>query len=71
MILFDKLSTKVDKDVDINLKLSMNFILEIIVLSSLDYFLIGTENVMYFSLFSSKHSKSPSNSSANPFMIKS
>ena len=39
-------------------------------LSSLDSFLIGTENVMYFSLFSPKHSKSPSDSSANPFMIK-
>ena len=37
---------------------------------SLDSVLIGTENVMYFSLFSPKHSNSPSNSSAKPFIIK-
>ena len=38
---------------------------------SFDSFLIGTENVMYFSLFSPIHSKSPSNSSANLFIITS
>ena len=38
--------------------------------SSLDSFLTVTENVMYFSLFLPKHSNSPSNSSAETFIIK-
>ena len=38
--------------------------------SSLDSFLIGTENFMYFSLFSPKHSKSQPNFSGNPFIMK-
>ena len=37
---------------------------------SLDSFLIGTENIMCFTLFSPKYSNSPSNSFAKPFIIK-
>ena len=32
-------------------------------------FLIDTEKVMYFSVFSTKHSNSPSNASANSLII--
>ena len=66
-----KLSTNFDKDVDINLKLSTNFILYVISISlfSILYF-IGTENVIYFSVFSPKHSKLPSNSFTNSLIMK-
>ena len=61
----DKLSTRLDSEVDINLKLSINFSLYVIVLLLSSSFLIGTEKVIYFSVFSPKHSNWPSNSSAN------
>ena len=51
----DKLSTRLDSDVDMNLKLSMNFSLYVIVLPLSSFLLIGTENVIYFPLFSPKH----------------
>ena len=74
----DKLLTRFGSDVDINLELSINFILhDIFVALSLSYlslfiisFLIDTEKVMYFSVFSPKHSNSPSNYSANSLIIK-
>ena len=44
-----------------NLKLSINFIFYVIFLS----FLIGTEKVIYFSVFSPKHANCPLNSSAH------
>ena len=52
----DKLSTRLDSEVDINQKLSRNFNLYVIVLVLSSSFLIGTEEVMYFSVFSPKHS---------------
>ena len=51
----DKLSTRLDSDVDMNLKLSMNFSLYVIVLPLSSFLLIGTEKVIYFPLFSPKH----------------
>ena len=57
----DKLSTRLDSEVDINLKLSINFSLYVIVLPLSSSFLIGTEKVIYFSVFSPKHSNWPSN----------
>ena len=61
----DRLSTRLDSEVDIKLKLSINFGLYVLVLLLSSYFLIGTEKVIYFSLFSPKHSNWPSNSFAN------
>ena len=61
----DKLSTRLDSEVDINLKLSINFSLYVIVLLLSSSFLIGTEKVIYFSVFSPKHSNWPLKSSAN------
>ena len=58
------LSTKHDSEVDINLKLSINFCLYVIVLPLSSFFLIVTEKVIYFSVFSSKHSNSLLNSIA-------
>ena len=52
LLISDKLSTRSNNDVDVNLKLSINFILYIFVLS----FLIGTEKVIYFSVYSRKQS---------------
>ena len=52
-----------DNELDINLKLSINFILYVIVLPLSRSFLIGTEKVMYFSVFFPKHSNLSSNSS--------
>ena len=66
----DKLSTRLDSEVDVKLKLSINFSLYVIVLLLSSSFLIGTEKVIYFSVFSPKHSNSPSNSSANFLIIK-
>ena len=51
----DKLSTRLDSDVDMNLKLSMNFSLYVTVLPLSSSLLIGTEKVIYFPLFSPKH----------------
>ena len=50
LLVSGKLSTRSNNEVDINLKLSINFILYIFDLS----FLIGTEQVVYFSVFSRK-----------------
>ena len=50
LLVSGKLSTRSNNEVDINLKLSINFILYIFDLS----FLIGTEQVLYFSVFSRK-----------------
>ena len=51
----DKLSTRLDNKVDINIKLSINFNLYVIVLPLSSSFLIGIEKVIYFSVFSPKH----------------
>ena len=58
---FNKLSTRLDNELDLNIKLSINFILYIIVLPLSRSFLMGTENVIYFSVFSPKYSNYPSN----------
>ena len=66
-----KLSANFDKDVAINLKLSTNFILHVTSISLFSIlFFIGTENVIYFSVLSPKHSKFPSDSQASFFNIK-
>ena len=70
MLISDKLSVRSDNEVDINLQLSINFSLHIIVLSLSSLFLIGTEKVIYFSVFFHKHLNSPLNSSANLFDYK-
>ena len=66
LLISDKLSTRFDSEIDINLKLSINFSLYIFVLS----FLIGTEKVIYFSVNSPKHLNWPLNSSANCLIMK-
>ena len=73
-----KLQTRLDNELDLNLKLSINFIFyDIFIILSLPSlsifvicFLIGSEKVIYFSVFSPKHSNGPSTSSANPLIIK-
>ena len=57
----ERLLTRLDNEVDINLKLSVNFNL---------CFLIGTEKVIYFSVLFPKHSNCSSNSLANSLIIK-
>ena len=64
-----KLSTRLDIEVDINLKLSINFSLYVIVLLSSSSFLIRTEKVIYFSVFSPKHSNWPSNYFASSLIM--
>ena len=61
----DKISASSDNEVDINLKLSINFSLHEIVLPSPHSFLTGTEKVIYFSIFSPIQLSLPLNSSAN------
>ena len=51
----DKLLTRFDNKLDINLKLSINFILHVVVLPLSICFLVGTEKVLYFSVFFPKH----------------
>ena len=51
-----KLSARLDNLLGINLKLSINFILCVIVLPLSSSFLTGTEKVLYFSVFTPKHS---------------
>ena len=63
--LSDKLSIRLDNELGINLKLSINFVLYEIFLPLLNSFLIDTEKVIYFSVFSPKHSNCPSNSSTS------
>ena len=59
------LLTSSDNEVGINLKLSINLSLYVIVLPLSHSFLIGTEKVIYFSIFSPIQLSSPLNSSAN------
>ena len=61
----DILSKISDNEVDVNLKLSINLGLYVIVLLSSHFFLIGTEKVIYFSMFSPIQLSSPLSSSAN------
>ena len=50
LLISDKLSTRSDNDLLINLKLSMNFSLYVMNLPSLFSFFSGILNVMYFSM---------------------
>ena len=72
LLISDKLSTRSDNLLGMNLQLSINFILYVIVspLSLSCSFLIGTEKLIYFSVFSPKHSNSPLNSSADSLIMK-
>ena len=70
LLISDKLSTRLDNEVDINLKLSINFSLYMIVLLLSSSFLIGTEKVMYFSVFFPKQLKLPLNSSTSCLIMK-
>ena len=65
LLISDKLSTRSDNLLCMNLKVSINFNLYVTVLSLSCSFLTGTEKLIYFSVFSPKHSNSPLNSSAN------
>ena len=56
LLMADKFSAMFDNLLYMNLQVSINFILYVIVLSLSFSFLIGTEKVLYFSLFSPKHS---------------
>ena len=62
---FDKLSTRLASEVLINLELSINLSLYVTSFLFLISFFSGTENVMYFSVFSPKQSIFPLNFSAN------
>ena len=64
LLISDKSSTRFDNLCGIILQLSINFILYVIVLQLSFSFLIGIEKVIYFSVFSPKHSNWPLNSSA-------
>ena len=70
LLIPDKLLTRSDNLHCINQELSINFILYIVVLPLSCYFLIGTEKVMYFSVFSSKHSNWPLNSYGKCLVMK-
>ena len=59
------LSTSSDNEINLNLKLLINLSLLVIVLPSSHSFLIGTEKVIYFSIFSPIQLSSPLNISAN------
>ena len=61
----DVLSTRFDNECGMNLKLSINLSLYVIVLLLPHYFLIGTEKVIYFSILSPIQLSSPLNSIAN------
>ena len=52
----DKLLTRLDSEADINLKLSINFNLYVIVLPLSSSLLIGTKKVIYFFVFPPMHS---------------
>ena len=69
LLISDKLSTRSDNDLFINLKLSMNFSLNVMNLPSLFSFFSGILNVMYFSVSSPKHAI-PSIPFANSLMMK-
>ena len=59
------LSTSSNNEINLNLKLLINLSLLVIVLPSSHSFLIGTEKVIYFSIFSPIQLSSPLNISAN------
>ena len=61
----DVLSTRFDNESGMNLKLSINLSLYVIVLLLPHSFLIGTEKVIYFSILSPIQLSSPLNSIAN------
>ena len=65
----DYLSTRLDNELDRNLKVSINFILYLIDLPLSRNLLIGAEKVIHFSVFSPKHSDWPSNSFAISLII--
>ena len=69
LLISDKLWTRSDL-LGLNLQVSINLILHPIVLLLSCSFLIGTEKVIYFSVFSPKHSNSALNSSANSLIKK-
>ena len=69
-ILPDKLSTIFDNENIINLKLSINLSLCVIVLFYRIFLSIGTEKVIYFSIFSRIQSRSPLNFFANSLILK-
>ena len=54
-ILSNEFLTCFDNEVDIYLKLSINFNLHVIFLPLSSFFLIGTKKVIYFSVFSPKN----------------
>ena len=61
----DVLSASSDNEVDINIKLSINLRLYVIILPFYHSFLIGTEKLIYFSILSPIQLISLSNSIAN------
>ena len=69
-LISDKLSTRSGNLLGMNLQVSANFILYVIALSLSCSFLIGTEKLIYFSVFSPKHSNSLLNFSANSLIMK-
>ena len=64
------LSTRFESELDIYLTLSIHLIFYVIVLPFSSSLFIGTEEVMYISEFSSKHSNCLSNFFANFLIIK-
>ena len=70
LLISDKLSTSSDNLLGMNLRVSTNFNLYVIVSSLSCYFLISTEMLTYFSIFSPKYSNSPLNSSPNSLIMK-
>ena len=55
----DRYLISFDNEVDVNLKLSINFSLHAIILPLSSWFLGGTEKVIHFPAFSLKHSNWP------------
>ena len=70
LLISDKFTTRSDNLLDINLQVSIKFILYGIVLLLSCSFLICTEKLLCFSVFSPKHSNLPLNSSANSLIMK-
>ena len=69
-IITNKLLTSFDNEVVINLKLSINFSFYVTALPLSSSFLIGNKKVIYFSVFSPKHSNLSSNSFDHSLIIK-
>ena len=70
LLISDKISTRLNNKVDIVLKLSIKFSFYLVVLQLSCSFLIGTEKVTYFLIFSPTQPNWPPNSSANYSIIK-